>query len=519
MAIDRKQFMLGLTTAAIAPGLQSAEANAEGANDGGAAMPTTPRAAHQTTYFFKNSAFEYVFLTALGRAYHQVGNVGKVLYLSRQVQDGDFEGAFLAFKGAGDEASALADASLAKGHRESARQAYLWAQNYYDTATYFVDGSRDPSRFLPTWERLDACWASTISLFQTPGEQVAIPYEGVQLRGFFFRAPGATGKRPLLIMNNGSDGSLLDMLTLGGFAALARGYDVLTFDGPGQGYALWKQNLHFRPDWEKVITPVVDYALRRSEVDPKRIALLGISQGGYWVPRALAFEKRIAAGVADPGVVDVSSSWTASLPKPMLDLLAGGNKAEFDAIMARGARSRREGRAWLPHAAVRLRFLFRHVQGDRALSPGRRGRADRLPDACDGAGQRGLLAGPVAAPLRHAAVGEGTGCVHGKRRGRPPLRARGLWAARSQHLRLARRGARLAKRPGPIRGPLDRSSMRELRHIGAAAEADIGEPGGGGGRGERLAEQIALADVAADIAQDLRDIGDLDALGRRLHVE
>ena len=114
------------------------------------------------------------------------------------------------------------------------------------------------------------------------------------------------------------------MWTQGGAGAAARGYDCLAFDGPGQGYALWKQNLHFRPDWEKVITPVVDYALTRPEVDPKRIALQGISQGGFWVPRALAFEKRIAAGIADPGVVDVSTSWTAALPKPMVELLKAG---------------------------------------------------------------------------------------------------------------------------------------------------------------------------------------------------
>lgn len=331
MDIDRKQFTLGLVAASMASGLHSAPADAQGTDS----MPTTPRAAHQTTYFFKNSAFEYVFLTALGRAYHQGGNPGKVLHLTRQVRDGDFEGAFQAFKAAGDEASALAYASLARGRKESARQAYLWAQNYYDSATYFVDGSADPSRFLPTWERLDACWTSAIALFQVPGEPVEIPYEGVKLRGYYFRAPGASGRRPLLIMNNGSDGSLLDMLTLGGFAALARRYDMLTFDGPGQGYALWKQKLFFRPDWEKVIGPVVDYALTRSEVDSKRIALLGISQGGYWVPRAVAFEKRIAAAVADPGVVDVSTSWTAALPKPLIELIAAGHKAEFDAIMAK----------------------------------------------------------------------------------------------------------------------------------------------------------------------------------------
>jgi cephalosporin-C deacetylase-like acetyl esterase len=82
-----------------------------------------------------------------------------------------------------------------------------------------------------------------------------------------------------------------------------------------------------------VITPVVDFALTLNGVDTKRIALQGISQGGYWVPRAVAFEKRIAAAIADPGVVDISTSWTASLPPPMIQMLKAGEKEQFDDFM------------------------------------------------------------------------------------------------------------------------------------------------------------------------------------------
>lgn len=276
-----------------------------------------------------------IFLTSLGRAYHSAGNVGKVLYLTRQVVDGDFESAYLAFKQAGDEARQLAEESLSRKHRESARQAYLWAQNFYDSATYFIDGSKDPTRFLPTWEALYDCWLKSLPLFDPPVEAVKIPYENTELRGFYFRGTSKARQRPLLILVNGSDGSLLDMWLWGGAGATARGYDCLTFDGPGQGYALWKQKLYFRPDWEKVITPVVDFAVSRPGVDRKRIAIQGISQGGYWVPRAVAFEKRIAASIADPGVVDVSTSWIADFPKPMLELLKAGRKAEFDAYMSK----------------------------------------------------------------------------------------------------------------------------------------------------------------------------------------
>jgi len=127
------------------------------------------------------------------------------------VKDGDSEGAFIAFKQAGDEARAVAESSLAAGHRESARQAYLWAQNFYDSATYFVDGSNDPSRFLTTWELLYDCWLKSLSTFDPPIEQVSISYEGTALRGFYMRGKSTQRRRRLLILNNGSDGSLLEM--------------------------------------------------------------------------------------------------------------------------------------------------------------------------------------------------------------------------------------------------------------------------------------------------------------------
>jgi hypothetical protein len=333
MTFTRKQFNLAVLAAGFGAAVRPNTIMAQGSTPQTASSPTTPSAPGQATYFFKNSAFEFVLLTSLGRAYHQGGNVGKVLHVIRQIEDGNFESAYQALIAAGHEARAIAEDSASGGHVESARQAYLWAQNFYDSAIYFADGTGDPTRVTTAWQLMDDCWLKSIALFDPPIEQVAIPYEGTTLRGFYFHARSAKAKRPLLILNNGSDGSALDMWMTGAAGAVARGYDCLTFDGPGQGYALWKQSLHFRPDWEKVITPVVDFALGRERVDPRRIALQGISQGGYWVPRAVAFEKRIAAAIADPGVIDVSSSWTAALPPPLIQLLKAGRKTEFDGFM------------------------------------------------------------------------------------------------------------------------------------------------------------------------------------------
>jgi hypothetical protein len=151
-----------------------------------------------------------------------------------------------------------------------------------------------------TWRRHRDCFEAAARLASPAWERVAIPYEGTELEGWLFRGRPEGERAPLAILNNGSDGTVTDMWIQGGAAGTERGYNCLAFDGPGQGQALFEQDLHFRADWEAVITPVVEWALARDDVDPERIALLGVSQAGYWVPRALAFErKHLDAGNAE----------------------------------------------------------------------------------------------------------------------------------------------------------------------------------------------------------------------------
>jgi hypothetical protein len=79
----------------------------------------------------------------------------------------------------------------------------------------------------------------------------------------------------------------------------------------GQGMAIREQGLTFRPDWEKVVTPVVDFALELPGVEPEGIILMGLSMEGQLAPRAVAFEKRIRICIANPGVVN----WAEALMK------------------------------------------------------------------------------------------------------------------------------------------------------------------------------------------------------------
>jgi len=114
--------------------------------------------------------------------------------------------------------------------------------------------------------------------------------------------------------NGGFDSTLEELYFAVAAAAIRRGYHCLTFAGPGQGDALREQGLPFRPDWERVVTPMVDYALTRPEVDAARVALMGWSYGGYFAPRAAAFEPRIAALIAWDGLYDLLEPGLATVP-------------------------------------------------------------------------------------------------------------------------------------------------------------------------------------------------------------
>ena len=200
-----------------------------------------------------------------------------------------------------------------------------------------MDGTEDPEVLLQsTFRAHRRCFDDHVARLEPAGQRVEVPCEGTTMPGYFFTPPGATGRHPTLVVNNGSDGPVTTLWPPLGAGAVTRGYNVLVFDGPGQQSMLFERQVPFRYDWEAVITPVVDYLSARPDVDPERIALHGVSQGGYWVPRALAFEHRVAAGIADPGVYDAFEPWWTALPQPLRDCLDAGDRHRFDQLMAAG---------------------------------------------------------------------------------------------------------------------------------------------------------------------------------------
>jgi pimeloyl-ACP methyl ester carboxylesterase len=95
--------------------------------------------------------------------------------------------------------------------------------------------------------------------------------------------------------------------------ALRRGYHSLIFDGPGQGAVLYEQGIPIRADWEAVVGAVIDAVIDHEGVDPDRIALTGWSLGGHLALRAASGEPRIAACVADPGLLSIAAGMVGRL--------------------------------------------------------------------------------------------------------------------------------------------------------------------------------------------------------------
>lgn len=290
-------------------------------------------------YFMEHAQMDFETQILLGCCHYGAADAGEILATVERIPSGDFEKWYQEWLALAERMQGIAEQSASSGNPVSARRSFLRAASYYSASAVFIDGTKDPSRGVAAWKRHLTCWELFCSSLNPTAQKVSIPFEGGStMPGYFFRPNQSGGPWATIIFNNGSDGPTSGMWNSGVAAALERDYAALVFDGPGQNAMLWLQNIPFRHDWEKVISPVVDFLLQRPEVDPNRIALSGISQGGYWVLRALAFEHRIAAGIADPGVMDVSTTFFKELPPEMVDLLDEGKEEEFNQAMDEGLR-------------------------------------------------------------------------------------------------------------------------------------------------------------------------------------
>lgn len=195
-----------------------------------------------------------------------------------------------------DKLCALAEEDEAQGRMLSAGEKYNRAATYYITCErlqgHGAEGRLELyQKFLSTFER-------GLLLSRENCQRVEIPYEGKVLSALYVRAEGVDGPAPILVQVNGLDSTKEMKYRVGLPGWLAkRGVSSLLVDQPGTGEALRLYDMKARYDSEHWASRVVDWLEQRDDVDSKRIGLEGVSLGGYYCPRAVAFEPRFACGV------------------------------------------------------------------------------------------------------------------------------------------------------------------------------------------------------------------------------
>ncbi|HYL34270.1 MAG TPA: alpha/beta fold hydrolase [Stellaceae bacterium] len=206
--------------------------------------------------------------------------------------------------------SARADVHAALGREALSKRQFVSAAEHLSRAavTYhfakflFVD---DLPQMKAAHLKAVECHKLALPHLDPPGEYLRIPYEGKSLAAVLRKPRGIT-RPPVVVMAMGLDSAKEEMLAYQE-TFLARGMATLTFDGPGQGEA--EYDFPIRGDYEVAVKAVVDWLETRTDLDPARIGLWGVSLGGYYAPRACAFEKRIKACIALAGPYDWLGIW------------------------------------------------------------------------------------------------------------------------------------------------------------------------------------------------------------------
>ena len=187
-----------------------------------------------------------------------------------------------------------------EGYRLTAGEHLVRAAMYYHFAKFvFV---QDPAQMRAAHKKAVECYTSALPFMRPPGERVSIgEYVGV------LRKPVA-GRCPVLIMAPGLD-STKEEIHAYEEPFLARGMAVLAFDGPGQGEAEYE--IPICGDYERAAKAVCDWLEKRDDVDRAKVGIWGVSLGGYYAPRAAAYEKRVQACIALSGPYEWERIWDA----------------------------------------------------------------------------------------------------------------------------------------------------------------------------------------------------------------
>lgn len=281
----------------------------------------------------KDVSFHFEILNSLAEATYSGGDASPVLGAAKNIVPGDFDSFTEAFHELANQTKAQAEDPINAYDSINVRDTWFSAATYFRRADLYLHGDWDNPLINSLWDEQTAAFDKAIAALPVPGQRVQIPADNFTVEAIWYPATTDDNtQRPTLILGNGYDGAQEDLYHTLVVGARDRGWNALTYEGPGHPTVRRNQNLGFIPDWERVVTPVVDYLLTNQSctVDPSRLALFGYSFGGYLAARAAAFEPRLSAVLLDGGIWDVHQAFYDQLPPEAQTLLDSGNASAFD---------------------------------------------------------------------------------------------------------------------------------------------------------------------------------------------
>ncbi|KAK2669364.1 Alpha/Beta hydrolase fold [Fusarium oxysporum f. sp. vasinfectum] len=264
---------------------------------------------------------------------------GEVLRAAAVIEPNNPESWYHEFKFLADKIREQAVAAEKKKDWVSARSAYFRSSSYYRGADFFLHGNQSDPRINTLWQKQNASFTKAVNLLPKPPTFVELRATKFTVPAYFY--PGDSqfpaGKRlgygkkiPTVIVGTGYDGSQEALYHSNCREIIQRGWNCITYEGPGQATVRRQQNLGFMPEWWEAVIPVVDYVRSRNDVDPDRVALIGMSFGGLLAPLAATHEHRLAAVLAIDGMLNLQRSILEQFPLALTKLFLSGNSTAFD---------------------------------------------------------------------------------------------------------------------------------------------------------------------------------------------
>ena len=300
--VSRRSLLLSAATLAMTPSLSQC---------GGTAAQTHSKDSDLERGLlrvrgFADAEMDFQLIRQMGTARYGGASVGECLAIAQRITNASPASWVAQFSAMAARQEADAKTRAQRGHAISAQGQYLVACNSWRAAEYYTSiAHQTEHQSLGLQSR--HCFLAAMRAGKIGCEELALPWGETPLPAYYFRAPqtDAAASKTLMLIS-GYDGTLEETWIAYGQAAMTRGYNLLLIAGPGQMDTLrFYPTMAFMPEYEQVAKVALDYLSARPETDARRIALMGISYGGYFATRMAAYDARITALIANSPIVDL----------------------------------------------------------------------------------------------------------------------------------------------------------------------------------------------------------------------